>query len=76
MVLHDSSIAHIAKLIQMAILTGTDIVDHLRMAQFNLSEDDKITVNKEYSEVFEEQIKKMLENQVLQSQTQDELSGD
>ena len=76
MVLHDSSIAHIAKLIQMAILTGTDIVDHLRMAQFEIDEDNKIKVNQEYSEVFEEQIKKMLENQVLQSQTQDASSGE
>ena len=28
--LADSAIAQIAKLIQVAILTGTDIVDHLR----------------------------------------------
>lgn len=76
MVLHDSSIAHVAKLIQIAILTGTDIVDHLRMAQFEIGEDDKIRINQEYSDVFEEQIKKMLDNQALQSQPQDTQSGD
>lgn len=76
MVLHDSSIAHIAKLIQMAILTGTDIVDHLRMAQFETDEDNKIFVNQEYLEVFEEQIKKMLENQVNQIQTDNIQSGE
>ena len=31
MKLHDESIAHFARIIQMAIITGTDIVDHLRM---------------------------------------------
>ena len=31
MKLHDESIAHLARIIQMAIITGTDIVDHLRM---------------------------------------------
>lgn len=76
MVLHDSSIAHVAKLIQIAILTGTDIVDHLRMAQFEIGEDDKIRINQEYSDVFEEQIKKMLDNQALQSQPQDTQQGD
>jgi len=76
LVLHDSSIAHVAKLIQIAILTGTDIVDHLRMAQFEIGEDDKIRINQEYSDVFEEQIKKMLDNQALQSQPQDTQQGD
>ena len=31
--LSDNAIAHIAKIVQVAILTGTDIVDNLRMAE-------------------------------------------
>ena len=31
MKLNDEVIAHIAKLLQMALITGTDIVDNLRM---------------------------------------------
>ena len=31
MKLSDEVIAHVARLLQMAILTGTDLVDHLRM---------------------------------------------
>ena len=37
--LDDSVIGHVAKLIQLAILTGTDIVDHMRMMR--LTEDDQ-----------------------------------
>ena len=33
MKLHDESIAHLARIIQMAIITGTDIIDHLRMIE-------------------------------------------
>ena len=33
--LDDEVIAHIAKLLQMAILTGTDVIDHLRMIQID-----------------------------------------
>ena len=40
MKLHDNTIAHIAKIIQMAILSGTDIVDHLRMARFTSDEEE------------------------------------
>ena len=36
--LHDNSISHIAKIVQLAILTGTDIVDNLRAIQFQTVE--------------------------------------
>ena len=62
MLLHDTTIAHIAKLIQMAILTGTDIVDHLRMVTLEINEENKLTVNEQYEEIFNEQINKMLSN--------------
>jgi hypothetical protein len=58
--LEDTTIAQIVKLIQMALLTGTDIVDHLRMMQLEVDSNNKIVLNTEYAEVFNDQIEKML----------------
>ena len=68
--LHDNTIGHIAKLVQVAILTGTDVIDHLRMMTLR-EEDGMLLVEQEYLDVFEDQIQKMLHNAV--SQTQDEV---
>tara|TARA_Y100000589_G_C26937735_1_gene541038 strand:+ start:254 stop:430 length:177 start_codon:yes stop_codon:yes gene_type:complete len=46
----------------MAILTGTDIVDHLRMVTLEVQEDNMLHVEKEYKKVFDESISKMLSN--------------
>ena len=69
--LEDAAIAQIVKLIQMALLTGTDIVDHLRMMQLEVSDNNKIVLNTEYSKIFNEQIEKMLKAS-KQSLAQDE----
>ena len=45
MKLDDTTIAQIVKLIQMALLTGTDIVDHLRMMQMEVGENNNIVLN-------------------------------
>lgn len=58
--LDDTTIAQIVKLIQMALLTGTDIVDHLRMMQLQVNDNNKIILDLEYSKIFNEQIEKML----------------
>jgi Asp-tRNA(Asn)/Glu-tRNA(Gln) amidotransferase B subunit len=68
MKLDDTAIAQIVKLIQMALLTGTDIVDHLRMMILDQGDNEKLVMNKEYQEVFDASIEKMLQN----SNTQDE----
>ena len=60
--LNDNSIAHIAKIIQMAILTGTDIVDHLRMVRFTANEEDVLSIEEEYEKVFSDSIEKMMQN--------------
>lgn len=70
MKLDDTAIAQIVKLIQMALLTGTDIVDHLRMMILDQDDNEKLVMNKEYQEVFDASIEKMLQN----SNTQDEES--
>ena len=59
--LDDSVIAHIAKLVQIAILTGTDVVDHMRMVRLSDS-DSVLFLDPEYQESADENIKKMLEH--------------
>ena len=71
MKLQDSSIGHIAKILQMAILTGTDIVDHLRMVRFEVDDDQTLKLNEEYEKVFNESIEKMMLNATQQEEKQD-----
>jgi hypothetical protein len=59
----DEVIGQIGKLVQLAIITGTDIVDNLRMIELTQSESDseKLTLTPEYRAVGESQIKSLLE---------------
>ena len=52
---------HIAKLVQMAILTGTDVIDHLRMMELNQS-GELLELDEEYQQVFDDSLAKMLKN--------------
>ena len=61
--LHDSTIAQIAKCVQIAILTGTDVVDHLRQLELEVTE-DVVFVTDNYKETFDENIQKMLNEAV------------
>lgn len=56
----DELIAHIAKLVQLAILTGTDIVDNLRMVEVVSSDTRQLSLSSEYREVSDSQIEKLL----------------
>jgi hypothetical protein len=62
--LSNEVVAHIAKFLQMAILSGTDVVDHIRMIKLTASEDDNETLvmTEEYREMSDGQVQKMLEN--------------
>ena len=60
MKLNDEVISHIAKQLQLAILTGTDIVDNLRMIQLQ-EEGGQLFLNPEYAKQAEENEKRMLE---------------
>ena len=60
MTLNDTAIAQIAKLIQIAMLTGTDVVDQLRTLKLTVV-DDTITVDPNYFEDFNRNLAKMLE---------------
>ncbi len=60
--LSDNTISHLAKIIQVAILTGTDLIDHMRMIEMTLDENKSIILNPEYEERFENIINDMLNN--------------
>ena len=60
MKLNDEVIAHIAKQLQLAILTGTDIIDNLRMIKLQ-EEGGQLYLHPEYVLTAEENEKKMLE---------------
>jgi hypothetical protein len=59
--LSDTAIAHIAKVLQVAILTGTDISDNLR--QFELTEDSNgnLTISEDYTTTFNTNLEKMMD---------------
>ena len=58
--LHDTAIAHVAKVLQVALLTGTDIIDHLRMIELE-EKDGFMHLNEEYEKNHNLSIEKMLE---------------
>lgn len=58
--LSDEFIAQIAKLLQLALLTGTNIGDNLRLVQVTPNEDGKLVLAEQYKNNFEANIQKML----------------
>lgn len=58
--LSDDAIGAIAKLLQVAIITGTDIVDNLRTATFAVS-DDKLVPTQQFLDSFNLSIEKMMQ---------------
>ena len=47
--LDDSVVSHVAKLLQVALLTGTDIVDHMRMIRLT-ADDQTLFLDADYEE--------------------------
>ena len=60
-VFSDDLVIMMAKLIQVAMLSGTDIYDHLRTIQCVVNDEGKITTSPDFSEKLEEEIVSMLE---------------
>ena len=62
--LSDEVITQIAKLVQLAIITGTDVVDNLRMVELSAEEADTgksmLILTDEYRDLSESQIEKLL----------------
>ena len=69
--LNDSVIAHFVKLLQLGLLTGTDIVDHFRMVRLTL-EEGELFLNKDYEDNQEGNINRMLQqaSEMVQAQEQ------
>ena len=61
--LSDEVISTIAKQLQIAILTGTDIIDNLRVVRVVESENTEgaLVLSPEYREISENQINKLME---------------
>jgi hypothetical protein len=60
--LDDSVVGHIAKLLQVALITGTDIIDHMRMVRLSSTEDLKLVLEEDYRETFDTSLDSMLKN--------------
>jgi len=74
--LSDGSISQIAKLIQVAILTGTDIVDNLRTLRV-ISNGATLDPDPSYTESFENNLEALLEKaENLAAQAEEEVSAD
>jgi hypothetical protein len=59
--LADSAIAQIARLLQVAILTGTDVVDNLRTLRLTEA-DGKLEASDDYVQAFNDNLQSMLDN--------------
>jgi hypothetical protein len=60
MKLSDQVIAEICRQLQVAIITGTDVVDNLRLMQLEETEDGVLGLTDEYAVNAEANIEKML----------------
>jgi len=66
----DSVISTIAKTLQLALLTGTDVVDNLRQIEVTETTDGLLSVTPNYNSHFEHWVAKMLEEvEALQNST-------
>ena len=57
----DSVVGHVAKILQMALITGTDIIDHMRMIRLS-TKDNKLFLEKDYQKTFDVSLDSMLKN--------------
>ena len=59
--LSDQTIGQIAKLLQVAIITGTDIVDNLRTIRLQPNDNEQLDPTPEYLAGFEASLNRMIE---------------
>ena len=57
----DTVVSTIAKTLQLALLTGTDVVDNLRQIEVQENENGTLSVTPNYNSQFEHWVAKMLE---------------
>lgn len=59
MKLSDDTIAHMVKLLQMAIMTGTDITDNFRMLEL-VEDEGVLEIDQDYMHVFNQNLDKII----------------
>ena len=59
--LDDSVVGHVAKLLQLALITGTNIIDHMRMMRLS-TKDSKLFLEDDYQQTFDVSLDTMLKN--------------
>ena len=69
MKLSDNVIAEICRQLQVAIITGTDVVDNLRLIRLEETEDGVLSLTSEYAVNAEANIQKMLEEAEQRQET-------
>jgi hypothetical protein len=67
--LSDETIGQIAKLLQVAIITGTDIVDNLRTIRLRVGDSEQLEPTADYLENFERNLNRMIESLAEQTNT-------
>lgn len=72
--LSDSSIAQLIKLLQLGLLTGTDVADNFRTMQF-VSNEGVLHPDPDYEQQFEENIKKLQEQVEVLAAEQNNVPG-
>ena len=76
----DTVISTIAKTLQLALLTGTDVVDNLRQIEVQENENGTLSITPNYNSQFEHWVAKMLEeleaHQNSENFTQEEFEKD
>ena len=76
----DSVISTIAKTLQLAILTGTDVVDNLRQIEVQQNDNGTLTITPNYNSKFEHWVAKLLEElesrqDVVETEVSEEATG-
>jgi len=59
--LSDDAIVQIAKLLQFGLMTGSDIIDELRLMRLQEDEQGRLSPTDEYMKTFNETIEKLLQ---------------
>lgn len=60
--LSDDAIVQIAKYLQLAILTGTDVVDNLRLIELSVDDEGNLSPTNDCIDTFENNIERLMEN--------------
>ena len=68
--LADESIGQIVQLLQMGILTGTDVSDQFRTLRLDVGDKGELVPSQEFSEMFDENLRR------LEEQAEEEAQGE